>query len=671
MAYMDPLTAPGLALAEQINQGDIPNPPEVAEDQKILAIVMQDVRRAEQLQGQRATLYDSNLRLYLSYVPKERWAGTNLSRAALSVPLVLEHSNAVNAQVMDIMFEDDPPFEIAETPGTTEMVRRATSAILAYQLDATDAEMEFDGISLSGLIHGTTIAKAYWEPDSDGRLRGRLEHIERQDMIVDPACRWPDIRVATWKAHRLYKTVAEVDALRNVPGYYNIPSTEELKSFGIEPREVAPSAPTDNQVINLHPEWDVQQPRSKPTSLDPRQHPLQLLEYRNKDYVYTVLSEKRIIRKQYDPKQLLCRYFSAFFIRVERQFDGVGHAWLIGDEQRLQQGLINGSLDQFNLSLFGFYFAQKGTNVFPQQVPIAPGRMIPVDVGPDKDIRNALMPGQIPSFDNKVFTLVSDSDQRAARRTGANEVSVQGSFPQSGAGIGRTAQGMGLLARASSTRMRKYVRTLENQIFIPFLEYLVETNKHYFDAKLAQSILGDELGVAFSMLDTKAVLQWGSKCKFRMLGSIKMKRRDAALQSVPYVMEFLQNEFIQQSLKDQRLKTDVNEALWMVTDMTGYPMKGNLVVEMSKAEKKALDQENTMAQQLAMQRAQTQIQTDAKIQQSDAENAGRAFRDMLKASTEAQQQQQGEQDQAQYDAGAAAANSEIDRMMAGMNVPRQ
>jgi hypothetical protein len=213
------------------------------------------------------------------------------------------------------------------------------------------------------------------------------------------------------------------------------------------------------------------------------------------------------------------------------------------------------------------------------------------------------------------------------RRSGANEVTVQGVFPQSSGGIGRTAEGMSALAQGSSARIREYVKVIEKQVIIPFLEFLVETAPKYMSKKEIKEIIGKDLAEYWNPTSF-------SKMKFKILAPTKLKRRAAMLNAIPSLISFYQQEPVQEGLKGQFMKVDYDELNWLWTDATGYPIKGNLVIDMEEEEIQKMMMENQLVQDLLVEKAKGQIITDQKIQIADAENAGRAFRDILKAAVE-------------------------------------
>lgn len=646
------------ALNRDLDIKDIPAPPTPPADDTAFRIVLRNVQLAEEDMNRKGlpAKWADNETLYNFVVPQRTWPGTKTPRASIGVPLVLEHINAVNPQILDVIWEEDPPFAFDPMPGTSMQEARAMEALLRWALGVSDCEAEMENLSHSALLHGTGLSKCFWEFKS-GYWCPKFEYVERKHMLVDASLRRPDIRKGRWKAHREYMTIDQLSKLRGKDGYM-IPPDEELRALAIDPKEAALSAPNEQPGIAL-PEFDSTQ-RHEQTSANPLHHKLEVLEYVDDYYIWAVLQQKRLIRKV--ARKGKVEYLSAYFIRVDGQFEGIGIAGLNGNEQRLQQGLLGLLLDNLSLIMHGIWKRKNTSTVFPQQIKIEPGKVI--DVNEMADFEAVRQEGIKP----EAFQAIDASDSRAQRRSGANDVGVQGSFPESSGGIGRTAAGMNALTQAIGVRFRRYVKILERQVLIPYLEWLQETFASYLKPEQIELLLGKEL---LEELGTTPEKLLKARLKFKILGPTKMKRRAAMLQSMPTLISFYQQESTQAALKAQFQKLDFNEINYMWTDATGYPVKNNLVIDMDEQEQMQVASENELVQNLIMKRAEIQMQTDSKIQVADAEHAGRMVRDIGSKMFDAQQTDNDRQRVFQEAAGALAATRQINQASAQVPPPIQ
>jgi hypothetical protein len=647
-----------VAEAAVIRGEDIPKAPQSPEDTIILGIVLQNVRECEaQYRRQNlANKWNDSKALYDFYVREQTWTGTRLKRSSLGVPLVLEHVDSIAAQVMDVMWEEDPPFYPVPYHGTPPNQARAAVELQRWMLEKSEAEAEIDeGVSWT-LLQGTGVWKAYWIV-KDGYKCPKLEYVEREHIFVDPSLRRHDIRKAKWVAHRMFMSIEAIDKLRNLPGYKNIPPLEELRKLATHPQETpAPPSIERDAEFNL-PEFDVVD-RSDQTSAHPMHHKLEVLEYMDHTHVWTVFQQKTVIRAADNRKRDKVEYFSAFAVRNKGQFDGKGFGELIGGEQTIQQVLTNSMLDNLALMMHGMFKYKRGSTLFPQQIKVQPGLVIPVDDVNDFDAVN------LPGIKSEVFQAINDSEQRAMRRTGANEVTVQGSFPESSGGIGRTAAGMNALAQAAGLRIRKFVKILERQVFIPFLEFCQRTAPRHLTPEFVEFLLGSELAGAYTEgLTGQDVL--GAKMKFKFLAATKMKRRSAMIGSVPILLEFFQQPAVQDAIKGQMSNLNFNELIWMMFDATGWPNKSTLITPMSQEEQMKVMSENTLIQEMLMAKMNLKMKSDADIKVVDAKNAGIAFRDILKAMLEDRQTADGMRQSLMEMMGQMAGNKQVDSMMGG------
>lgn len=630
-------------------------------DQMIIATILHDIRKCEEdnRRNNQSSRYSEEDRLYMFQVQPRKWEGTQVDRSSLGIPLVNEHVNILKDAVLDVLFEDDPPFYPLPYPGTPIADARANNNILGWELDKTQMKREMGRFARCNFLRGSALAKAYWD-FKDGYLCPVFEYVERKFAYVDPSLRFSDVREGKFVGHSMMKDPETINKWRDLEGFMNIPDYETLKRMGVDPKH--PAARSANETssesytsINLGREWG-QRDREEPFSLDPKLHPIEVFEYTTSEFVYTLLNREYLIRKVPNKKHSAVKWFSAALVEVEGGFDGLGLAALIGPEQHFQQGLINLMIDSLGMSLMGMFKAKRGSTGFTQQIKVSPARIVQVD-----DVKD-IEPLQFPQINPQAFHAVQDSDTRAVRRSGANEVAVQGVFPESSGGIGRTAQGMGMIAQAATARIRGYVGTLEEQVLIPFLEWLVETNPKYLSPKLVEEILSPELMEEYD-LDAKSVIRAGSKMKFKMLTATKLKRRAAMIQAIPEWYRFYQQPEVQESLKSQFKKIDYSKLNWLMTDAVGFPTHEDFIIDMEEAEIQKMLAENKLVQDMLVMKAQIQMQNEADLKKIDAEHAGRAMRDINKGIIEERQKEGQMKYDADFQKGVLKADQEIDAGM--------
>ena len=623
MAIIEGFEAEGKALGHVWERADLLKP---NQDKLILAEVLQNFSRAEQWMGgsQLPMIWKENEQVFLARVPKKNWEGTPFQRSALGFPLVLQHVTSINAHVMDEMFADEPPFDFHPKSRLKENESRGHKEILGWIFDKAGVQEEMESGSDECLRDGTGIWKVSRQKH-EGYLCPTLEHVEREQVYVPAGFRKPNLRKAPWVIHVIETNPEDLGRMRGMEGY-NIPSDIELQMLGVLPAETTPQAHGQEMDFGLSAEVAKSQARFQGDSAHPKRYPLELLEYTEADNIYTILNRKLIIRKVKQNNFDRVMWLSAFFIRVRGAFDGLGISYLAGPFQRLKQGVINALLDALALSIFGMFKRKRGAFVFPQQQRVSPGRFI--DVDDMKDLERLDM----PEPNNQAYTIASEADSWAAQATGAQEAMVQGIIPAGGTGgTMRTAEGAERLGNAAQARIRQYVKTLEKQVLIPYMEFCVRSNVRYLKPALLPEILDDETLQSFGESHA-AILKLGPKIKFQCIASTKMRKREAAKEAMGTILPLLQNEAMQASLKGQQKKVDWNEVLnIIIKDIAGWPTKSSLIVDMTDEEVTMMMSENELLKELAVLRAKTQVETESQIQQIDAENSGRMVRDYLKS----------------------------------------
>ena len=638
------LNAPA-EIYDDIKPGDIPVVPNLPEDEEACKLVLKDLNLAEYyLLAKGMTVeWDKDDRLFLFRMPQAFWEGSSVPRSSLGMPLIMEHIESIMPQVMNALFNDDPPFEADPMPKTSLPAARASKVVLNYQLDEMGFKEETRLFVKEILTYGTDYAKLLWKsysyPTMTWKREGppevrstdagpiiaatkqskrskavngevvvnmpAVEKVHVRHLVVDPSLRGPDIRKAKYVIHRTYPTLADLEDLRGKQGYDLLPPKEDLLQLFFPPKEMPERSLLEGRsttsVLNtgvssldINMEFKAM-PRWQMASNDPNLQPLECLEYWTREKCIVVLNRKLVIKNDINPFGFL-PFLSANYIDVPDSFYGVGIAKLLGGEQRLQQGVINSRLDDLALRLSGTFIRKRGANTPTQQVRLRPGGII------DSDDEKGIQMIQYPPAITDAFEEVAQSDMRAQRRTGANEMVTQGSVPGQGQ-IGRTASGVNALSAGVGARLGYFVDQIAQLYFIPALEAFHKMNAMWLDEDQIDDILTSEMGEDYKgdALDVK-----NARLKFRMLAGSKMRARQQQSQSLPMMTQFLMSPDIQGALSDQGKKLDVSQVVQMWFDVTETPGRQSLIVDLTDEDKKRIAAKNEAALQTNMEAQQHQ-----------------------------------------------------------------
>lgn len=606
------------------------------EDEDALALVVQDVSQAENWLFSKNWAEQFDLATVMFEAPSQPiyWPGTNHARAHLNVPLIASTIEALTPQIVDGLFGDPVPFSFQPRPGTQPDVARAKSALVAYLLKESRAREEFEFGVRSMLLYGTGIWRYGWESYTDTRRvyrrkgetskiqtveggtielptadsdefecedidvevsRPTFEHIDPRHVFVDPGLGTPDWRKAKFVIHRQYLTARELDELRDFAGY-NIPDRDTLRAIFLPPREGTYASPIESMPLVLEREFSPR-PRWEPSTVDPLEQPIEVLERWDKERVIVVLNRKVVIRNERHSFGEV-PFLSAVFIPLPAGAYGYGLGRLLGGEQRLQASLINARLDEVALNLMGTYVRKPGSSPLPENIVIRPGGVI-TDENPG-DFRALQRLPAVP----EAFTEVEASEARAERISGANELTVQGVLPERGrSSITRTATGVTALAGAAGSRIQFIIDRLATQVLVPYVVKVSEMVPQFMAPKVIRQVLDQELQQANT---TDLVDLFNARVKFDVWAGSKMAAKRGMAQALPLLGQFLFSGTIPQQLQEVGEEVSAAEFVQLTFDVLGYNDRQGLIRKLSPEERQQRQQGGALSEKMAVIQAQTQ-----------------------------------------------------------------
>lgn len=601
-------TAASTLTAEQASFSD-----EKLDDQAALELVLGDVQRAESyVQSKNMTVdwerADNNYRAV--GLPKN-WPGTESMRAGLSVPVVMEAVEKLLPTLMLAFFSDARPFLLEKRGKTSDAAARAWEKVIEWAIKESGFKEEIRKTLKGALLYGFAVARWGWCTASRVRKHFQyeqggknvvkketpydishptFENIEIRKALVDPALREQDVRKARYAVVQCFTTAGGLDGLRADPGYKNIPTREELKQILGSNSEAATDALSGHKNLSWRdnqaaPEKDIQ-------SADPLLAPLELLEYITPDgRVITVLQRKIVIRNDspFDRTTLL----SSAFIDVPGAMYGFGVSKLLAGEQYLQVSVLNAWLDVVALQLNPGFTSETGLQTSSQNVKLTPGKIL---IGPK------LTPIPIPSVGPEALNVLQTSENRAARRVGANGGSDMPTQAM------RTAEGVNAFGQDVVNKMQYFIEIFSDQVFIPAIEAFIDVCKENLQPEDINRILSDVDGKAYSenILDF-----YNAQCNITVLASTKLAQRRNAANLLPLLLNLASAPATQQGLTAQGMKFNYAELLDEAVDLTGWDVD-SLVIPASKEE---------IARAMQMQAPQpSKAQIDAQSKQQDQQN---------------------------------------------------
>jgi hypothetical protein len=631
-----------------------------------LKLVLQDAEQAEQAEQTRQYVlsWTQSQILYQSPFTPRYWPGTQTEAASISFFTVATAVNGITPQVMAGLFYENPPFMIQERPGTTAQAARALQALLAYQLDDCDFRAELKlGIS-NCLLFGTSMFQWGWEkftrerkivkrktpavvipstvpgaPDtriSSGELeeevieevidRPTFEHIvDLREILVDPGLRVPDIRKGKYVIRRRYMTFDDLDKLRDREGY-NLPPREELLNLFFPPEELPD--PAQGELNGRNPMWEARaEPRWVPTTADPFQKPLEVLERWDNETYIVVLQKKLVI---YNDKNVYGKipFLSIGWWNIPGGFWSLGLGRTIGAEQRLQTGITNLLLDNASLNLNTPLVRVRGKSIPTQSIRICPGKIIEVDEQGDLEPLKRLP--AIPEANE----LMGMSQSRADTVSGNNPITGGGQAGSSGhSNLARSSAGAQALAQGASSGISEFIDNLADQVIVPLLYEFQEMNRALLPESQLEYIMSEELKHSYAIEGNDLLEILNARVKFSILAGSKMQTRRNMAQGLPLLSQFLANPAITEQLSIEGKKIDVNEIVRMWFEASDWKNLNDVIVPMTPQDLQRQQQQSQGGQLQQKAQVTSQLQNQ-KFQQAqtlaDQENTARAARDVLR-----------------------------------------
>lgn len=596
--------------------------------------------------------------------------GGNVAQANVPKFTLSNHLSSIVPKIMEGLFYEDPPFLLRPRPGTKPEVTRAKTALFSAQLWDMKFEEEIErGIDQMALL-GTTIFKwGYLEYDKKVKKARRkasplqvdavvpvspidtpesddfetypdtmkishpwIKACDIRTVLVDPGCRYGDIRRSKWTIYRDYATYADLNRLRNTPGY-NIPKEETLRAFFIS----GPSVGADNITMTI-PEGmrgylQHALPRNYRTSADKLQNSLEILERWDEEKVIVVLSfdgKNILIRNDQNPYGKI-PFLSANWRNLPDAFYGQGLGQLIGAEQIVEQGVTNLALDLLAYGLQPTAVRKKGFNVPTQTTRWKQGGIIDVDDDVDKAFKFMTMP-PVPG---EAWQFIQQAQQAAAATSGANEIVGQGGTTGAGRGTGmRTGTGASAVIQANASRLDGPTSRIVRQVYEPWLYQMDELNNQLLPTSVLRRVLGEEMG---NVYEGDHIEFRNAKVEYEVLAGSKLGAKKEMAQALPIIIQLLNNPTFVKNVNDGGYQFDGVAIFKAFTDAAGWKFSQDFLVKMTPEQQQKYDANSPAALQQAQAKSALNAQQQKFAQEEqieDQKQLGKAGAEVLRSATE-------------------------------------
>jgi hypothetical protein len=610
--------------------------------------------------------------LYQSPQATSAFDGAQQGQSNVPKFLVSNHISSIVPKLMGGIFYEDPCFLLRPFPGTSVDIVRAKTALFSEQLwdmkFEEEAERSLDQMALLGtciMKWGYThynekikkrkrkaqpetldlpggLSKTVHTPESDSFetvyedhqvSRPWIRYCDIRTVLVDPGCRYGDIRRAGWVVYRDYATYRDLSRLRGIDGY-TIPEEDVLKKIFVRGGNATPA---DNITMTMPESMRgyIQHavPRNYKTTADPLKNPIEILERWDCERVIVVLScngHNILIRNEANPYGKL-PFLSANWRNIPDCFYGQGLGALIGAEQLVEQGVTNLAMDLLAYGLQPTAVRKKGFNALTQSTRWGQGTIIDVDEDVDKAFKFLEMP-EVPG---EAWQFIQQAQSSAAATSGANELVGQGSTLSGARTSGmRSGTGAAAVIQANASRLDGPDGRFIRQIFEPWLYEMDQLNNDLLPASVLRQVLGDKIGKDF---EVDHIEFREAKLEYEVLAGAKLGAKKEMAQFLPLMLQEFNNPTFVDGLSRAGKKFDAWAIFQAFADAAGWKFSQQFVVDMTP-EEIAEHKANTPA---AMQQKQIAAQQQSQLQafqqeekMEDQKQLGKAGAEVLRQTTE-------------------------------------
>lgn len=642
MPYGSPLTLPIRKEQVKTTEGNKQAP--VFEDDAAATLVWNNYLKAKGYVENNAWLleWQETDILYQSPIPNRFMRVEQGRPPRVSRFLVAKFTRVLSRAMKRALFAEQNPFFLRPTGKTTQGQVDAWSTLLGKLLKRMKFSYHGGLLINTQTLQGTGIGKMGWEERTRIKTRRKrttppirtempdgsvkITHTEASDKfepvkeevkeswpffeyrrlgttLFDPKWCTPDApdESAGYCIDIDYVNFADLQDMRQLDCYKNIPSEEVLKDFFFS-RQVqsAPAGSTVDQIMTsqgsmvIHAEAGYKQ-----TQVDPLTAPLMLLEQWDKRTVKAVLvyeGRKLCIRNE-DHSWDSMLHPTATWWPIDNSGYGMGIGRINSSDQRINQGVINESLKMIAYPMNAPLLVPRGENGPTQNTIARLGGFLQVDVPPGGDVRKAMGFLETPPVPSDAWKMLELSQRGGEELSGASAQAQQGNVGGPGSSFVRTATGASRVAGMSDQNVADPVDSFASGVIIPVVEFLVKCVKEKMPLDEIRDILSEKHAKLIEeAVDFDQFLD--ADFEVDVLAGQKLAARAGIQQIIPFFLQLAQQPQLLQYLHDRGETIDfgVIEDLFMqVGELQNQP---DIFRPLTPRERVAIKQMNPGVQQV-------------------------------------------------------------------------
>lgn len=449
-----------------------------------------------------------------------------------------------------------------------------------------------------------------------------FEYRKLGTTLYDPGWRTPNRPElsAGGKIDVDYPNLQDLQQLRGMDCYKDIPSDEDLKQFFFEnPLGDAPPASTtsgsmnSNSAVVFHAAGEHEQ-----TNVDPTLRPLMRLKYSTSETIIEVLcylGRRKTIRNGPHELKDFALGVTANWWNIDNSGYGMGIGRLNAGDQRMDQGVLNEVLKMIgswtNAPLM--YDSASG-NEPTQNVVAGLGTLWGVNVPTGGDVRKAFGYIEKPTIPPEAWKIYTLGKEGGEDLVGANSTTMQGNTGPGSTAL-KTATGVNRLGSKADDNVATPISHIEGVLvrWYRFLWWIVQTKmpiaeiRRILSKKFADTII--------NKIDPEKLVN--AEFNIKILAGQKLAAKASIQQLIPFLLQLLQQPQLMQFMheKGKTINFSAIEKIFMrVSELQGAE---DIIVDLTPEEKQQMQAMNPGAQRTQSAAAIEQVRGQNKLQAID------------------------------------------------------
>lgn len=557
--------------------------------------------------------------LFTGWKPTRYWESTKIPMSSLAVMVAFEQIESFIPRVDQILFDDPEWFDANPMHGTTPEAARKCRDIVLAQLHDSTPQWQYRQVAKSAAMYGNGVLMSGWEYSVNKLLQyipeykpvtkrmmhpvsgqmiqmptGKYTRIIRENVIEettnrpfiryiplrfcfpDPNAPSPRISDSRFFIHVSYMTVDELDALRHCDGFESMPDKYVLLLMAHQ----KPNDQFDTTLSEMEASRRASWTPVIDQSTDPAAARCKVVHYTTKDRIIWMINGQYLCYNKPNPIGRIT-YYNSFYADLLDRWYAMGIPDVIESEQRVQEGLVNGRLNELALALHPTTVRNRGSNTPIYQLRVRPG-----GVSDSNDPKNDIIRQYPTNATQTAYLETQASDLRAQKRTGITDLALLGVGTAQNPAA-RTATGAGLQGQAAHSRVQGFVGVIQLLVTQPMLEDVFMYDQRFLDPnQMVEALDGTELD---------PMVIWGAKVKFDLRATARMQAKQSLVQLMPMTMQAMMNPMLMEQLHTLNKTVNFVELFQMFMDATGFRKKFDWLRDLTPQEQQAMQAKQQMS----------------------------------------------------------------------------